>query len=95
MTKMLGINQTDFGTIEANLELIAKVDTGCAGRILPCGEESSEEHSQSYVTSERQSRKAKEPRPFGLLFQRRLAALLLRSRCTAASLPQSRLARRL
>ena len=44
---------------------------------MPCGEESIEEHSHSYVTSERQSRKAKEPRPFGLLSLKRLAALLV------------------
>jgi hypothetical protein len=44
---------------------------------LPGGEETSEEHSRSYVTSERQSRKAKEPRPFGLLSNKRLAALLV------------------
>jgi len=49
---------------------------------LPCGDESSEEHSCGYVTSERHSRKAKEPRPFGLLPLKRLAVLVLRTAVT-------------
>ena len=35
------------------------------GELLPSGEETSEAHSLSYVTSERRSQKAKEPRPEG------------------------------
>ena len=49
---------------------------------MPCGDESSEEHSCGYVTSERHSRKAKEPRPFGLLPLKRLAVLVLRTAVT-------------
>ena len=49
---------------------------------MPCGEKSSEEHSRSYVTSERHSRKAKEPRPFGLPPLKRLAVLVLRTAVT-------------
>jgi hypothetical protein len=49
----------------------------------------SEKHRRGYVTSERQSRKAKEPRPFGLLFFKRLGALLVGHRPTGMLPPHA------
>jgi len=46
----------------------------------PAGEKSSEEHSQSYVTSERRSQQAKAPRPEGLPIFEPLTLLLVGQR---------------
>jgi hypothetical protein len=59
------------------------------GELLPSGEETSEEHSQSYVTKERRSQKAEEPRPEGLRLFWAAPLLLVSHRPSGMLLPRA------